>query len=95
MEVSNQSLRSCLRLPKIYDGNCNKKKTDLIEMIVYGCITNKLNEKRTEDISLNKAYAILKEKDISIKSLPGYGNLGLRKKDIKPYNDTISIKIKE
>ena len=95
IEVSNQSLRSCLRLPKIYDGNCNKKKTDLIEMIVYGCITNKLNEKRTEDISLNKAYAILKEKDISIKSLPGYGNLGLRKKDIKPYNDTISIKIKE
>ena len=32
-------------------------------MIVYGCITNKLNQKRIEDISLNKAYTTLKEKD--------------------------------
>ena len=32
-------------------------------MIVYGCITNKLNQKRIEDISLNKAYTMLKEKD--------------------------------
>ena len=32
-------------------------------MIVYGCITKKLN-KRIEDISLNKAHTILKEKDI-------------------------------
>ena len=29
-EVSSQSLRSYLRLANIYDGNCNKKKTDLI-----------------------------------------------------------------
>ena len=32
-------------------------------MVLYGYITNKLNQKRIEDISLNKAYAILKEKD--------------------------------
>ena len=64
-------------------------------MIIYGCIANKVNKKRIEDISLNKAYAILKEKDISIKSLPGYGNLGLRKKNIKPYDDKMSIKTKE
>ena len=64
-------------------------------MIVYGCIANKLNKKRIEDISLNKACLILKEKHISIKSLPGYGNLGLGKKDIKPYDDKTSIKIKE
>ena len=95
LEVSSQSLRSYLGLANIYDGNCNKKKTDLIEMIVYGCITNKLNKKRIEDISLNKAYTVLKEKDICIKSLPGYGNLGLRKTDIKPYDDKMSIKIKE
>ena len=94
LEVSSQSLRSYLRLANIYDGNCNKEKTDLIEMIVYGCIANKLNKKRI-DISLNKVCLILKEKDISIKSLPGYGNLGLRKKDIKPYDDKTSIKIKE
>ena len=64
-------------------------------MTVYGCITNKLNKKRIEDISLNKQCLILKEKDISIKSLPGYGNLGLRKKDIKPHGDKMSVKIKE
>ena len=80
MNVSSQSLRSYLKRANIYDGNCNKKKTDLIEMIVYGCITNKLNKKRIENISLNKAYTILKEKDISIKSLRGYSNFGLRKK---------------
>ena len=95
LDVSSKSLRSYLRLANIYDGNCNKKKTDLIEMIVYGCITNKLNKNRIEDISLNKACLISKEKDISIKSLPGYGNFGLRKKDIKPYDDKMSVKIKE
>ena len=31
-------------------------------MIVYGCITNKLNKKRIEDISLHKACLILKKK---------------------------------
>ena len=52
MDVSSQSLRSYLKLANIYDGNCNKKKTDLIEMILYGCTENKLNKKRIGDISL-------------------------------------------
>ena len=43
--VSSQSLRGYLKLANIYDGNSNKKKSDLIEMIHYGCITNKLNKK--------------------------------------------------
>ena len=30
MDLSSQSLRSYLRLANIYDGNSNKKKTDLI-----------------------------------------------------------------
>ena len=94
-EVSSRSLRGYLKLANIYDGNSNEKKSDLIEMIVHGCITKKLNNKRIEDISLNKAHTILKEKDMSIQSLPGYGNLGLRKKDIKPYGDKSSIKIKK
>ena len=33
-EMLSQSLRSYLRLANIYDGNCNKKKNDLIEMII-------------------------------------------------------------
>ena len=40
---------------------------------------------------------MLKEKNITIKSLPGYGNLGLKKRDIKSYieNDKCCIKIKD
>ena len=30
----------------------NKKKYTLLEMIVYGCITEKLNKKEVEDISI-------------------------------------------
>ena len=40
MNVSNQSLRDYLRLVNIYKGDAIKKKTDLLEMIIYGCITN-------------------------------------------------------
>ena len=64
-------------------------------MIVYGCITNKLSNELVKDISINKGMSILKEKDILNKSLPGYGNLGLKKKDIKPYVSECSIKLCE
>ena len=93
MNMSSHSLRSYLKLANIYDGNSNKKKTDLIEMLVYGCITNKLSNELVQDISLNKAMSILKEKDILVKSLPGYGNLELMKKDIKLYVSECSIKL--
>ena len=48
-----------------------------------------------DDISTNKTHSILKECNIIVKSLPGYGNIGLRKKDIKPYveNKKPSIKL--
>ena len=93
MNMSSHSLRSYLKFANIYDGNSNKKKTDLIEMLVYGCITNKLSNELVQDISLNKAMSILKEKDILVKSLPGYGNLELMKKDIKLYVSECSIKL--
>ena len=70
-----------------------RKKTDLIEMIVYGSITGKLSKEPIKDISINRAMSILKEKNILLKSLPGYGNIGLKKKDIKPYVGECSIKI--
>ena len=49
------------------------------------------------DISNNKVNTILKEKEISIKSLPGYWNLGLRRKDLKSYeeNEKCSIKLND
>ena len=54
-------------------------------MIVYGCMNGKLKNKVVDEISVKKAYAILRENNVTVKSLPGYGNMGLRKKDIKPY----------
>ena len=72
-----------------------KKKSDLIEMIVYGCINSKLNNKNIDDISTNKTNSILKENDISVEFLPGYGNISKRIKDTKPYveNNKCSVKI--
>ena len=56
-------------------------------MIVYGCMNGKLKNKIVKDISLKRAITILRYNfyNIIIKSLPGNGNMGLRKKDIKPY----------
>ena len=55
----------------------------------------KLKNMDINDISNNKVNTVLKEKEISIKSLPGYGNLGMRKRDIKSYeeNEKSSIKL--
>ena len=39
MNVSTQALRNYLKCTNIYKGNSSRKKTDLIEMIIYGCIT--------------------------------------------------------
>ena len=83
--VSSCALRAYLGLEELYDGNANKKKSDLIEMIVYGCMNGKLKNKILDEISVKRAYTILRENNINIKSLPGYGNMRLRKKDIKPY----------
>ena len=83
--VSSNALRAYLGLAEVYDGNANKKKSDLIEIIVYGCINGKLKNKVVDEISVKRANTLLRENNINIKSLPGYGNMGLRKKDIKPY----------
>ena len=53
-------------------------------MIVYGCMTGTLNKKYLEDISIKQAKQILNKNNI-IDSLPGYGNMGLKKKEIKPF----------
>ena len=84
-----------LKLANIYDGSSNKKKTDLVEMIVHGCMIKKISKEPIKDISMNRALNILKEHDISIKSLPGYGNIGMKRKDIKPYTYECSTKIKK
>ena len=60
-------------------------------MIVYGCMNGKLKNKVVDEISVKKAFTILRENNITIKSLPGYCNMGLRKKDIKPYVENKSV----
>ena len=62
MNLSAVALRNYLKLANIYRTNSSKKKTELVEMIVYGCITNKLNKKEIEDISIKEATKILKKK---------------------------------
>ena len=89
-QVSSSALRKYLGAAEVYDGNANKKKSDLIEMIVYGCMNGKLKNKIVEDISFKRALTILKEYNVTIKSLPGYGNMGLRKKDIKAFKENKS-----
>ena len=55
MNISAQALRDYLKCANIYKGNSSKQKTDLIEMNVYWCITEKLNKDETEDISTKQA----------------------------------------
>ena len=82
--VWSKALRDYLECANTYKGNSAKKKTDLFEMIIYGCINGKLNEKEIGDIWMKQANLILNKNAISTKSLPGYGNARLRKKEIIP-----------
>ena len=52
MNVSTKGLKDYLECASIYKGTSPKKKTDLVEMIVYGCMTGTPNEKDLEDISI-------------------------------------------
>ena len=45
MNVSTKGLKDYLECASIYKGTSTKKKTDLIQMIVYGCMTGLLIEK--------------------------------------------------
>ena len=67
MNVSAQGLRDYLECANIYKGASPKKKTDLIEMIIYGCITEKLDKKEIEDLSMKQANQILNKNNITAK----------------------------
>ena len=98
MNVPNQALGDYLKFDNIYKRNSSKKKTDLVEMIIYGCITNKFNKNEIKDISIKETNKILKEHDIILKLLPGYGNAELKRQDMKPcdtsVDDKLSINVK-
>ena len=84
-EYINSGIKILFRMREYFKGNSSKEKTDLIEMIVYGWITDKLNNEGIEDISWKQTNQILNKSNITVKSLPGYGNAELKKKNIKPY----------
>ena len=44
MNISTNALSDYLECAKIYKGASSKKNTNLVEMIVYGHITNKINK---------------------------------------------------
>ena len=80
MNVSTKGLKDYLECASIYKGTSRKKKTDLIEMMLYRCMTGTLNKKYLEDISITQANQILNKNSITIHSLPGYRNMRLKKK---------------
>ena len=96
MSISTIALRDYLKLANIYKSNSSRKKKEHVEKIAYGCINNKLIKNKTEDISIKEANKILKEKEFILKSLPGYGNAELKKKDMKPCNSgNLSIRVEK
>ena len=94
MKISSESLRYYLECRKIYKGISSKKKTDFEEMIVYGCITDKINKMGLQDITKKEADQILNTNKTNIKTLPGYGDMGLKRKEILACtNSEPSIKV--
>ena len=86
----------CSSIKRLFRMRKYLEKPDLIQMIVYGwCITEKLNKKEIEDISTTQANLILNKSNVTVKSLPGYGNASIKRKEIKPYvnKETPLIKI--
>ena len=66
MNVSTKGLKDYLECASIYKGASPKKKTDLIEMIVYGCMTGTINKKDIEDISIKQVKQMLNKNNITI-----------------------------
>ena len=94
MNISSESLRYYFKCGKIYKGISSKKKIDLVEMVVYGCVADKIIKMGLQDITKKEANQILNADKIKIKTLPGYGNLGLKRKEILACtNNKPSVKV--
>ena len=85
MNFSSKGLKDYLIYASIYNGTSPKKKNNLIEMIVYGRMTETLNKKDLEDIKIKETKQIVNKNNITIDSLPRYGNMGLEQRKAKPY----------
>ena len=85
-----------LECANIHKGISSKKKTNLIEMIVYGHITNQINKISPVHISKNERNQILKQNEMNVRKLPGHGT-GLTRKKIMASTDSreCAIRIRE
>ena len=79
MNVSIEALENYLEMANIYSGKSAKKRTHLVEMVIYGCITNTIVKANINDIPTKELNRLLKEHKILMKSLPGHGNKRLKK----------------
>ena len=55
INMSNHALMSYLELVNVYKSNSSKKKTDFIEMIVYGHMNAEISKSEVKDISIDSA----------------------------------------
>ena len=53
-------------------------------MIVHECMAGRINKKDWKGILIKQVNQILNKNYIKIDSLPEYGNMGLKKKEIEP-----------
>ena len=97
INISTKALSDYLECAKIYKGASSRKKTNLTEMIVYGHITNEINKLNHVGISKNECNQILKQNEINVRSLVGYGNVSKKRKEIlaSSNNSKSSIRIHE
>ena len=80
MNISSQASADYLECRKIYKGASSKKKADLAEMIVHGHIINRISKLSMNDITMKETNQILKQSKINVKTLPGYADIGLKRK---------------
>ena len=51
INISSEALENYLDMANIYLGKSSKKKTQLVGMIVYGCVISTINRNDIKDIS--------------------------------------------
>ena len=68
MNVSSQALENYLDMANIYCEKSTKKKIHLVEMDIYGCITNTIVKANIKDIPTKELNRLLKEHKILVKS---------------------------
>ena len=68
MNVSSEELGNYLDMANIYCGKSTKNKIHLVEMVIYGCITNTVVKTNIKDIPTKELNRLLKEHKILVRS---------------------------